>query len=237
MTFAEVAGIIISQLRALQDRRGDIQRLIGRMKLVQKDTHHQLQTVLHKEVEAFKALGAATFRNLEDMRTLVVTQLDQFEYQRLTSNLVKSLNELESVMLLHIEDEQYDILKRRSHSSFVDDQNIQTDPTDSMLVSLAEAEAQEDIIKEREEGIIQIQKDVRNLRGLFQDVAYHVNQQTALIDNIEANLVTAIDRTSGTNNELRITNHNTRTGTKSYLVALALLLVIVVSSLVVIKNR
>ena len=236
-TFSDHSSRVISQLRTLQDRRAEIQRLIGRMRLVAKETHHQLQTVLHKEVEAFKSLGDAIFHHLEDMRTLVVSQLDQFEYQRLSSNLVKSLNELESVMLLHIEEEQQDINSRRSQSNLPDDETIHHDPTDSMLVTLAEAEAQEEIIREREEGIIQIQKDVRNLRGLFQDVAYHVNRQTYLIDNIEANLVTATDRTARTNEELRVTNANTRRGTKSYLMALALLLVIAVSSFIVIKNR
>jgi SNARE domain len=235
--FADLATHVISHLRILQDRRGDIQRLIGRMKLVGKETHHQLQAVLHKEVEAFRSLGDSTFHQLEDMRSLARSHLDQFEYQRLSSNLVKALNELEAVMLRHIEDEQHEIDSRRSLSHVPEEQQAQQDPTDSLLVSLGEVEAREDIIREREEGIIQIQKDVRNLRGLFQDVAYHVNQQGTLIDNIEANLISATERTGQANEELIVTQASSRKNTKNYIIALLLLLVIVVSSYIIIKNK
>jgi hypothetical protein len=47
----------IAKIRLLQDSRGDMQRLIGRMKLVNKDTYHELHAALHQDVEAFKLLG------------------------------------------------------------------------------------------------------------------------------------------------------------------------------------
>ncbi len=99
------------------------------------------------------------------------------------------------------------------------------DPTDALLASLAEVEVQEDLVRERQLGINAIHRDVVHVRGLFQEVAYHVEHQGRLLDNIEANVSTTVDASSIANQELRRGVEYTRRSTKqSFCILLGLVI-------------
>ena len=126
-----------------------------------------------------------------------------------------------------METERSDLEKRRSIvlTAASDESAI---ITDSLLQSLAQADLEEELLAEREQGIIQIHQDVINLRGLFTQVALHVDQQGVLLDNIESNIESTAQQAQGTAEELRTTldtNYNSSRLAKCPLILLLLLLV------------
>jgi syntaxin 7 len=107
--------------------------------------------------------------------------------------------------------------------------------TDQMLLAAAEVDFQEDIIRQRGEGITMIQRDVNRIHELFQDVAMHVSDQRQTLDHIEANVVSAAERTRNANEQL--TSANSRGGsTRQNLLCLLLIVILILISLAMIKS-
>ena len=61
----------------------------------------------------------------------------------------------------------------------------------------------EPMMLEREDAIKKIERDVRDVADLFQDVAMLVNQQGEQLDNIQSNLETTVTHTHGAERELK----------------------------------
>ena len=98
--------------------------------------------------------------------------------------------------------------------------------TDELLLASAEIDYQEDLVRQRGEGITSIQRDVNTINRLFQDVATHVSNQGEMLDNIEANVTSARDQTSLANRELSTANRRGPTAKRTFLYFLLLLLLL-----------
>ncbi|KAF4725274.1 Nin1 binding protein [Perkinsus olseni] len=115
-------------------------------------------------------------------------------------------------------------------------QQQQEDPTDALLLSMAELDLQEDIIRERQEGIRSIHSDIVAIRGLFQEVAWHVSDQGQVLDNIETNIGQAALRTGQANHELAIANERVRKNMYWYVCYVITIVIIVILLLVLLKS-
>lgn len=100
--------------------------------------------------------------------------------------------------------------------------------TDQLLLAAAEIEYQEDIIREREEGINAIHRDVNTIHSLFQDIATHVTTHGEMLDHIESNVTAARDETSRANDELQRASRRGPSGRKTLAQFLLLLLLFVI---------
>jgi len=100
--------------------------------------------------------------------------------------------------------------------------------TDNMLLAAAEIDYQEEIIRQREAGINNIQRDVHRVHELFQDVALHVTNQGQTLDHIEANVTSARDRTSEANEQLTDANRRGGTTRQNFLCLLLIVILILV---------
>jgi t-SNARE complex subunit (syntaxin) len=107
--------------------------------------------------------------------------------------------------------------------------------TDQMLLAAAEIDYQEEIIRQREAGINNIQRDVHRVHELFQDVAIHVSHQGQTLDHIEANVTSARDRTGEANTQLSLANRRGG-GTRQNLLCLVLIAILILILLVMIKS-
>lgn len=113
--------------------------------------------------------------------------------------------------------------------------------TDELLLAAAEVDYQEELIRQRGEGISNIHRDVTQIHGLFQDMSLHVSQQGQMLDNIEANLTVASDRTRNANEQLttaarRIPNARQNCMRALLLVILLLFMVLMFRALLVPPN-
>ena len=100
--------------------------------------------------------------------------------------------------------------------------------TDELLLAAAEIDYQEDVIRQREVGINNIQKDVTKINELFQDVALHVTRQGEALDNIEANVTSARDRTSQAAEQLVVANRRAPSTRKNLMCMMLIVLVFIV---------
>jgi len=66
----------------------------------------------------------------------------------------------------------------------------------------SELEYNNALIEERERGILEIQQQIGEVNEIFQDLAVLVNEQGAMIDDIEANIVSTAVRTKDAQKEL-----------------------------------
>jgi len=66
----------------------------------------------------------------------------------------------------------------------------------------SELEYNNALIEERERGIMEIQQQIGEVNEIFQDLAVLVNEQGAMIDDIEANIVSTAVRTKDAQKEL-----------------------------------
>lgn len=100
--------------------------------------------------------------------------------------------------------------------------------TDQLLIAAAEIDYQEDIIRQRAEGINDIQRDVNQIHGLFQDMAVHVSQQGEMLDNIEVNVTNARDQTGQAREQLERANRRGPSARKTIMQFLLLLLLFII---------
>jgi t-SNARE complex subunit (syntaxin) len=101
--------------------------------------------------------------------------------------------------------------------------------TDELLLAAAEVDYQEEIVRQREEGINHIQRDVNKIHDLFQDVAMHVTQQGEMLDNIEANVTNARDETGAANQQLLHASRRAPSARQNFLCFLLILFIILVA--------
>ncbi len=105
--------------------------------------------------------------------------------------------------------------------------------TDELLLASAEIDYQEDLIRQREEGINTIQRDVNTINRLFQDVAVHVTNQGEMLDHIESNVTNARDQTSQANRELTAANRRSPSAKRTLLQFLILLILLILIILMI----
>ena len=116
-----------------------------------------------------------------------------------------------------------------------DRQPLDEDPTDRLLLQAAEIDLQEDLVRQRAEGISSIHKDVTKVNQLFQDMAFHVTRQGDMLDNIESNVNSASSQTGNATRELLIadTHHRNR---KPSLVCFMFTLILFLIGLAMLKH-
>lgn len=96
--------------------------------------------------------------------------------------------------------------------------------TDQLLLAVAEVDYQENLIRERQEGINVIHRDVNTIHNLFLDVASHVSAQGETLDHIESNVRNARDQTSQANEQLSVATRRAPSRRKTCLLFLLLVL-------------
>ena len=106
--------------------------------------------------------------------------------------------------------------------------------TDQLLLAAVEVDYQENIVREREEGINHIQRDVHKIHELFQDVALHVSQQGETLDHIETNVTSARDQTSQANEQLLAASRR-GPSTRRNLLCIGLVLLLILIGILLIK--
>ena len=97
------------------------------------------------------------------------------------------------------------------------------DLSDILLYQLADVDFQDEIIRERHDGIVRIQRNVTRLRELFQEVTVQVERQGDLLDHIETRLDAVVDSTRLANSEIRNTDYSRNTRLSICLFWLAIL--------------
>lgn len=100
--------------------------------------------------------------------------------------------------------------------------------TDELLLAAAEVDYQEELIRQRAEGISDIHRDVNQIHGLFQDMSLHVSQQGQMLDNIEAHLISASERTRSANEQLGVASRRAPSVRQNLMCALLLVLLFLV---------
>ena len=109
------------------------------------------------------------------------------------------------------------------------------DPTEALLQQAAQIDIQDDIVRQRADGIQNIHRDVNKIKDLFQDVAYHVTQQGDMLENIEANVSSAATRTSqGAQELVQADRRNRRNG--SSIVCLSMLAIMFLVALAMLRD-
>jgi SNARE domain len=126
----------------------------------------------------------------------------------------KIVGDVESALSLHLD--------RSMKSSNVEKGS---DPTDSLLLAMADANQQNDLLLDREQGILLLQQDIGKLHSIFTEFAHNVETQGMLLDNIEANIESAHRSTEA--GEIEIREVYRRSKKKSILWVIFFLLVVV----------
>jgi hypothetical protein len=103
--------------------------------------------------------------------------------------------------------------------------------TDQLLLASAEIDYQEEMIRQRQEGINTIQRDVTTINRLFQDVAVHVSAQGEMLDHIEANVTNARDETERATQELSSASRRAPSGRRTcvHLIVVVVLILVLLA--------
>lgn len=92
------------------------------------------------------------------------------------------------------------------------------------------------LIEEREQDIKEIQQQIGEVNEIFQDLAVLVHDQSDLVDDIEANIVTSHDHTRTANKELKVAAKHQR-ATRTRLCILTIVLVVAIAVLVILMQN
>jgi len=95
-----------------------------------------------------------------------------------------------------------------------------------MDVSNAEVETHAAIVEEYAANINQVEQDIRSLKNAMVTLAEHTVEQGEMLDNIEANMATAVDGTQGATQQLTIASQTQHRGRMRLLWMLAFVFVL-----------
>jgi t-SNARE complex subunit (syntaxin) len=101
--------------------------------------------------------------------------------------------------------------------------------TDELLLASAEVDYQEELIRDRSQGISNIQRDVNTINRLFQDVSAHVSHQGDMLEHIETNVTNARDQTQRATHELATASRRSPSGRRTCLQLLVVLFLVLVA--------
>ncbi|KAF4671354.1 Nin1 binding protein [Perkinsus chesapeaki] len=237
-SFDTLRDAVNRELRDMHREVGKARRLVSKS----SNSPKQEEMRIHSSIDKVRYSGVSVRHMLDRMRQLAGDDADkQLEEQRLRDSLGSLLSSVDQLLSSFLVSEERTLQKERVRADEIDegirssskqqypsyastsntrtpeaadvDSQAQEDPTDALLLSMAELDLQEDIIREREEGIRNIHSDIVAIRGLFQEVAWHVTEQGQVIDNIETNMGQAALRTGQANRELAIASETVRKNT------------------------
>ncbi len=182
---------------------------------------------LHAQIQGFESKCDLTAKLIENLKSVASNSVELQEARRLRLQLAQEVRSVEHTVA--------SALQSANNSS--SQTNItESDPTDALLISLAVTESREELIREREQGIQFIRKDVVALRSLFQDIAFHVDRQGTLIDSIEANVVSTSESSRMAHTELEYTRESQQGGRNRKILLLVVMVLICVVIILVSKS-
>ena len=92
------------------------------------------------------------------------------------------------------------------------------------------------MIREREQGITQLNRSVQDVAEIFQDLALLVNEQGSQIDNIQTNIETAVNSTQRGVRELARASRTQRQARRTMCIIIACTLALVTILIIVLKS-
>ncbi|GAB1604664.1 syntaxin-7 isoform X2 [Argonauta hians] len=169
----------------------------------------------------------------------------KMQNERLRSEFSDALNNFQSVQRLTAEKERASVIRARAHSGYgpmdfaeekKNDDQLIYDGGFSQTKQVLQMEEDVDIelIQEREEAILKLESDIRDVNQIFKELGVMVHEQGEGIDSIEANVVNAeISIEAGVVQLENANKYKKRSRRNLCVVLLIVLAVIVLLSLIV----
>jgi hypothetical protein len=200
----------VQMLNPLCDRFDELRSLLFKMR--RKDTEGNLGG-LHDDVQRFHLIASGVLREIEALSA----SNPSISFDALFSNLSDLISEADHYVRLGF------YLSTPELAS-----NVPENITDEILRDFTQAEMQTTFIDERRIELSNLQRDVRQLRQLFETVALHATDQAETIEHIESNVSSAQVSTSRAYQELDVTSSRSgRPNLCLYFVIVFLLLIMI----------
>ena len=116
------------------------------------------------------------------------------------------------------------------------EQQQQYEAQQSQSQAQEQLETNENVIREREQGITQLNRSVQDVAEIFQDLALLVNEQGSQIDNIQTNIETAANSTQRGVRELARASRTQRQARRTMCIIIACTLALVTILIIVLKS-
>lgn len=198
--FNRLSNTIGSNIQKITQNVSQIQRLVGSIGTAQdspetRDRVHQLTHYTHQLAKEINI-------DLKSFAHLHVSPSEQSKWKmqrdRYTEEFSNALTNFQTTQRTAAEKEKASVARARAHSStkspFDDEpQEDFTTPgfSQTKQVLQMEEDVDLDMIKERENAIKQLERDITDVNQIFKDLGMLVHEQGDMLDSIEANVETA----------------------------------------------
>jgi len=193
------------------------------------DETRELAHEASEDLKHFEIHGGSNFENKGKRAQQQKLMKDLKQWLEQFQTLVKHAGQKEQTTPLKLQPvETFDSFSEQSNEKdFQREEDMKR-----FQVLQTETDFNESLIREREEGIKDIEKTVKEVHEIFVDLSNLVSEQGEMIDNIESNVETSVDQTSKGVEELRAASKYQRSA-RTKMCILALILVIIAGVAVV----
>ncbi len=154
--------------------------------------------------------------------------------QKLKRDFESCLIEFQTTSKLSAQKSREYIIKAQTYQDYqTEEEETEQAPLlkNSILVPEEHVAYNESIINEREQDILEIERNIVQVNEIFRDLGTIVNEQQYLLDNIEANVGNTVVNMENATNELRTANNYQKRATQRLcclLIAGAIVLVFII---------
>lgn len=246
--YIRLSNCVSSNIQQLTNKIASIQRMVNQIgsNADVPETFKELQT-LQKESNT---IANETSLFLKQLRQIQSSQAEErqrkIQQDKLQENFSNALHKLQQVQRLAMEKERENVQRVRAQSSgqsgyqgfdHHDDTPFRDKTSESEFPAFQvqqEADINIEMIREREEGLRQLESDIVNVNEIFKDLAIMVHEQGETIDSIEANVDHTQQHVEAANVQLqKAKTHQSAARKKKCCLIVILLLVVIALALII----
>lgn len=198
--FSRLSSTIGSNIQKITQNVSQIQRLVSSIGTAQDSP--ETRDRVHQLTHYTNQLAKETNADLKSFAHLHVPPSDQSKWKmqrdRYTEEFSNALTNFQTTQRTAAEKEKASVARARAHSSTrspYDDEHQEDFSNRGFSQTKQILQMEEDVdlemIKERENAIKQLEKDITDVNQIFKDLGMLVHEQGDMLDSIEANVETA----------------------------------------------
>jgi len=217
--YMRLSNTVSNNIQQLTRNVAAIQRMVNQIG-TSSDVPELFDRLQHEQKEGNR-IAKDTSMKLKQLSTIssgnpAESRQRKIQQDKLQENFTNCLQNFQKAQRLAAEKERASVQRARAASegrgSFMQDHEHQdTSPIKQagapQMQAQAEAELSLDMIREREEGIRQLESDIMDVNEIFKDLAIMVHEQGEVIDSIEANVDNAATHVETANVQLEKARH------------------------------
>ncbi|KAL3867879.1 hypothetical protein ACJMK2_040725 [Sinanodonta woodiana] len=242
----KLSQTIVNNIQKITQNVAQIQKMVGQIGTAQDS--EELRNRLHQTTHYTNQLAKDTNSSLKELAHLPgpanPSEHRQWKMQkeRLTEEFSNALKNFQTVQRTAAEKERASVARARAHSSSFGHQPLEmkneefSTPGYSQTKEMLQMEEDVDLeaIREREDAIRKLEKDITDVNQIFKDLGMLVHEQGEMLDSIEANVETAeVQVQEGTQQLAKARDYQSKARRKKCCIIIVIVVILAIIAIII----